>query len=128
MKQPDQRELVMKVTQLTLLDEQSLKELKQTQYVVIQVQELKNDHVLPEKKQAIVCLKSSDMKVKGELFDDYLGHHFVGCTVIKEGREYDTKLQIPVFKLSTNIQEYLNNKIIPIVNALDQKRRNYYAN
>ncbi|MGC8257400.1 hypothetical protein ACP2X5_05850 [Leuconostoc mesenteroides subsp. jonggajibkimchii] len=118
----------MKVRQLTLLDEQSLEELQQTKYVVILVKELKNSLVQPTKKQAFVCLKSSEMKVKGELFDDCLGNHYVGCTVLKSIHYSEAGNQIPVFKLPNNIQDYLAKQLTPIINLLDQKRRNYYAN
>lgn len=118
----------MKVRQLTLLDEQSLQELQQTKYVVILVRELKNNLVQPTKKQAFVCLKPNEMKVKGELFDDCLGNHYVGCRVLNGIHYSEAGNQIPVFKLPNNIQDYLTNQLTPIISLLDQKRRNYYAN
>ena len=118
----------MKVRQLTLLDEQSLQELHQTKYVVILVKELKHNLVQPTKKQAFVCLKPDEMKVKGELFDDCLGNHYVGCTVLKGIHYSEADNQIPVFKLPNNIQDYLTTQLTPIINLLDQKRRNYFAN
>lgn len=128
MKLQDRKEKNMKVRQLTLLDEQSFQELQQTKYVVILVKEIKNKSVQPTQKQAFVCLKPNEMKVKGELFDDYLGNHYVGCTVLKGIHYSDTGNQIPVFKLPNNIQDYLAKQLTPIINLLDQKRRNYYAN
>ncbi|MGX4593336.1 hypothetical protein JNUCC76_05275 [Leuconostoc sp. JNUCC 76] len=118
----------MKVRQLTLLDEQSLHELQQTKYVVILVKELKDNLVQPTKKRAFVCLKPHEMKVKGELFDDCLGNHYIGCTVQKGIHYSDSGTQIPVFKLPNNIQDYLTKQLTPIISLLDQKRRNYYAN
>ena len=111
----------MKARQLTLLDEHSLQELHQTKYVVILVKELKNNLVQPTKKQAFVCLK-------GELFDDCLGNYYVGCTVLKGIHYSEAGNQIPVSKLPNNIQYYLTTQLTPIINLLDQKRRNYYAN
>lgn len=128
MKLQDRKEEIMKVRQLTLLDEQCLEELQQTKYVVILVKELKNNLVQPTKKQAFVCLKSSEMKVKGELFDDCLGNHYVGCKVLNGIHYSEAGNQIPVFKLPNNIQDYLAKQLTPIINLLDQKRRNYYAN
>ncbi len=128
MKLQDQKGEIMKVRQLTLLDEQSLQELHQTKYVVILVKELKHNLVQPTKKQAFVCLKPDEMKVKGELFDDCLGNHYVGCTVLKGIHYSEADNQIPVFKLPNNIQDYLTTQLTPIINLLDQKRRNYYAN
>lgn len=124
----DRKGGTMKVRQLTMLDEHSFHELKQTKYVVILVKELKNNLVQPTKKQAFVCLKTSEMKVKGELFDDCLGNHYVGCTVLKGIHYSESGDQIPVFKLPNNIQHYLVNQLTPIITLLDQKRRNYYAN
>ncbi|MGQ2286949.1 hypothetical protein ACT5YT_06755 [Leuconostoc suionicum] len=118
----------MKVRQLTLLDEQILHELQQTKYVVILVKELKDNLVQPTKKRAFVCLKPHEMKVKGELFDDCLGNHYIGCTVLKGIHYSDSGTQIPVFKLPNNIQDYLTKQLTPIISLLDQKRRNYYAN
>lgn len=128
MKLQDRKGEIMKARQLTLLDEHSLQELHQTKYVVILVKELKNNLVQPTKKQAFVCLKPNEMKVKGELFDDCLGNHYVGCTVLKGIHYSEAGNQIPVSKLPNNIQYYLTIQLTPIINLLDQKRRNYYAN
>ena len=115
-------------TQLTLLDDQSLRELRQNKYVVILVQELKHNIVQCKKKKAFVCLNACDMKVKNELFDDCLGNHYVGCTILKGSHYSSAGDQIPVFKMKLNIQDYLAKKLEPIIDELDQKRRSYYAN
>jgi len=128
MKLQDRKELTMRGKQLTLLDDQSFKELGQNQYMIIQVKPLNDDAVEDKKLQAFVCLKSDEMNVKGIIFDDCLGNHYVGCRLLKKETYNEKSNQIPVFKLPNNIQDYLINQLTPIISLLDQKRRNYYAN
>ncbi|MSB65611.1 hypothetical protein [Leuconostoc lactis] len=118
----------MTITQLTLLDDQSFREIRRSKYVVILVQELRNNIVERKKKKAVVCLNAYDMKIKNELFDDCLGNRYVGCTLLKGSHYSSTDAQIPVFKIKLNIEDYLAKKLVPIIDELDQKRRNYYAN
>jgi len=118
----------MKIKQLTLLDDQSLNEIQQNKYVVIQVHALKSNAVEAVIRQAFVWLPPKEMKVKGELFDDFLGNHYVGCKILKKKPCSESGNQIPVFKLNTTIQDYLLKQLKPVLETLDQKRRNYYAN
>lgn len=118
----------MRGKQLTLLDEQSFKELEQSQYMIIQVQPLADNGVANKKLQAFVCLKPDEMHVKGLMFDDYLGNHYVGYRLLKKESYHEQANQIPMFKLPNNIQDYLSKQLTPIISLLDQKRRNYYAN
>lgn len=118
----------MRGKQLTLLDEQSFNELQQSQYMIIQVKLLDENAVKDKKIQAFVCLKPDEMNVKGIIFNDCLGNHYVGCRLLKNETYHEQSNQIPVFRLKATIQDYIKKQLDPINIILAQKRRNYYAN
>ena len=127
MKQQGRKELSMRGRQLSLLDEKSLGEMNQNNFVVIQVTALDTCEGQSNYLQAFVSLKENEMFVKGQLFDDCLGNHYVGCCLLKKEIYHDSSKQIPVYKSSKTVQEYVAEQLDPIINILNKKRKNYYA-
>lgn len=115
------------MTKSNTLKKKAQKRMAGEKYYVIRVQKVCGDHIDLDKKLVSYWHGEESMRIKGKLFTDSAGNHYVGCTIVKDLTSKQIQCDTEVFILSTAMRDYLATQAEPILKLLRQKRNNYYA-